>query len=386
MPWRTGLLVLTLCGICCSPPASCTDVYIGSLYDDVGGGGGIGVGGGSVSSGGGGDTCQGTCEPAPFTQLAGLPFVLLGRVPTDQEPPPCPAVAPQDGVTGYTDMSGTAPAECAPCTCQPPKGSCALPTALAAYYSHPAECPAPMETPSKPFTAPDGWDGSCTTYDAIPGDPICSGSNCIQSLMIPPLGVTDPPTCEPELPPPPKIEKAEWGNSGTVCSRPSVQGSCRSPTVEICAPTAPPGWLTCLRRDGADLPCYEPWADKHVFYTDSTIKDTRGCAACTCGAPVGSKCSTSVSVYTDDCCGCNDPGAPTLVTLGVDSMGASCGDIKPSGSALVSKEATPPVYQPGQCAPSGQPDHNDPIGAVTGVNSLPDTAYTLCCRSYEVPR
>jgi hypothetical protein len=87
---------------------------------------------------------------------------------------------------------------------------------------------------------------------------------------------------------------------------------------------------------------------------------------------------TSVSVYTDDCCGCSDPGAPALLTLSAASTRSSCGDV-PSGAALGSKEATPPVYQPGQCAPSGQPDHNDPIGAVTGDDSEPDSGYTLCC-------
>jgi hypothetical protein len=347
------------------------------------GGGGSGAGGDSISIGGNGDTCQGTCQPDPDVRLH-PDFVLLGRSPLDEEPPPCPATAPTDGVTGFTDMHGTAPAECAPCTCLPPKGSCALPTALAAYYS-PAECPAPMGTPFKAFAAPDGWDGSCTTYNAIPGDPTCSGSNCIQSLMIPPLVVTDPPTCEPALPPPPKIEMAAWGHHARFCRLDKSLGACSS-NSDICVPTAPAGWLSCIRRDGADMPCYEPWADKHVFYTNGEINDTRGCAECTCSAPVGSNCVTSVSVYTDDCCGCRDPGAPALLTLGADSTRSSCGDILPMGSALGSKMATPPMYQPGQCAPSGQPDHNDPIGAVTVDHSMADTAYTFCCRSYQVPR
>jgi hypothetical protein len=137
---------------------------LGDWPTDAGGGtGGISISDGSVSSGGDGDTCRGTCRPSPDSRLytASAEFVLLGLGPVDQEPPDCPATAPTDKATWVTDLGGTAPADCAPCTCQPPKGACALPTALDAYYSVPAACPAPVGTPLKPFAAPDGWDGSC---------------------------------------------------------------------------------------------------------------------------------------------------------------------------------------------------------------------------------
>jgi hypothetical protein len=222
------------------------------------------------------------------------------------------------------------------------------------------------------------------TYSAIPGDPMCSGSSCVQSLMIPPVVLTDPPTCEPALPTPPKIETPHWGHSARVCYRYDPLGKCLN-DMQFCGPTAPPEFLECWARPGADMPCHGEWSDRHVLYessTRSTFKDTRGCAACMCGAPVGSKCGTSVSVYSDNCCGCNDPGAPALLTVGVESTNASCGPIVPVGSALGSKKATPPVYEPGKCTAMG----GEPIGTVTGDASLPDSALTLCCRTYDIPR
>jgi hypothetical protein len=388
MRWRTNLTVLGVCGVCCSLAASCIGEGIVLDFRSGGGGSGSGSGGGggediSLSSGGNGDTCAGTCQPAPTRPTWSRNFVLLWLGSAGQAPP-CPQdVAPTDwfrGVPVFTDL--VAPdAKCAPCTCQPPKGSCALPRELAAYYSHPAECPAPMGTPFKAFGAPDGWDGSCTTYDAIPGDPTCSGSGCLQHLMIPPLVVTDPPTCEPVLPPPPKIEPAYWAHSARVCYRAEPPGHCLN-SEEFCAPTAPAGFLECIFLEGVGHDCPPEWADKHEIYTESTITDTRGCDSCTCEAPVGSKCGTSVSVYTDDCCGCSDPGAPALLTLGVDSTHASCGDITPIGSALGSKKATAPVYQPGSCTSLG----GGPVGKATGVEPKDDSAYTTCCRPSRVPR
>jgi hypothetical protein len=355
---------------------------LGDWPTDAGGGtGGISISDGSVSSGGEGGTCRGTCWPnldLRFLMGDGS-VVLLGLAPEDQEPPDCPADAPNDGVIWRTDLAAP-PAECASCSCQPPKGSCALPTELAAYYSHPAECPAPMGTPFKAFGAPKGWDGTCTTQDAIPGKPMCSGSTCIQSLMIPPVVVTEPPTCEPALPTPTKLEAPHWGHSARICVS-TDGGHCLS-SKEECGPTASPGFLTCWSRPGADLPCYGEWSDRHVVYASNAFKDTRGCAACTCGAPAGSTCVASVSVYKDDCCGCSDPGAPAFLTLPVDSTRSTCGDISPPGSALGSKEATVPVYQPGKCAAFG----GEPIGVVTGDDSLPDSAYTLCCLTPDIPR
>jgi hypothetical protein len=377
---RTGLLVLAVCGICCSPPASCTDVYLGRIYYGEGGGGGSGGAGGiSLSSGGNGDTCSGTCEALPMEPANPEDFMLLWLGPPGQEPE-CPAWAPRPWVpVGFPDLVAPA-AECTPCTCKPPKGSCALPEELVAYYSHPAECPAPTGTPFKAFAAPDGWDGSCTTHDSIPADPACSGSSCIQHLMVPPLGVTDPPTCEPDLQPPAKVEPAHWPYSARICKGDRM-GNCQD-YGKFCKQPAPPGFLECFVLQGANIECPLEWTDKHVIYTEDTITDNRGCAPCSCNAPVGSKCSASVSVYTDDCCGCSDPGAPALFTLGVESTSATCGDIKPIGSALGSKKATAPVYQPGRCEPLG----GGPAGEATGVLPFDNSAYTACCRPNVVPR
>jgi hypothetical protein len=48
----SGLAALALCGMCCSPSPSCTDVYIGGIYGE--GGGGSGGSAGCQDAGGGG--------------------------------------------------------------------------------------------------------------------------------------------------------------------------------------------------------------------------------------------------------------------------------------------------------------------------------------------
>jgi hypothetical protein len=197
--------------------------------------------------------------------------------------------------------------------------------------------------------------------------------------MIPPLAVADPPTCEPDLRPPPKIEPAYWSHSAFACIG-GTTGDCQDHGT-FCGATAPAGFLECLIISGAKVECPPGWTDKHVMYPESTpITDTRGCEECTYNAPLGSKCSTTVAIYTDDCCGCNNPGAPPPFAQTVDSTGSKCLDVL-SGSALGSKMATSPVYEPGLCEPSG----GGHVGKA-GVGTDDYNPETACCRPSRVPR
>jgi hypothetical protein len=150
----------------------------------------------------------------------------------------------------------------------------------------------------------------------------------------------------------------------------------------VCLPDAVDGFEVCVEglqtanMEDAAVGCPPDFPVLHLLY--SGLTDTRQCGACSCGAPVGSKCSTSVSVYTDDMCGASDPAAPALLTLGVDSASASCGDIKPIGSALGSKKATQAEYQPGSCSPMG----GELSGAVTPT--IDSNARRVCCQSFKV--
>lgn len=185
------------------------------------------------------------------------------------------------------------------------------------------------------------------------------------------------------------IEKADWGHDVRACWG-KEQGDCQD-NRHFCAPSAAAAaaepshteWKECLLVEGAysDSKCPNGWDEHHWIYEDPTITDTRGCSECTCGAPVGSKCSASVSVYTDDCCGCTQPGAPTLLTLGVESTGPACGSVV-SGSALGSKEATMFGYQPGSCVASDR----GPIGDTTGDDTILHNKHTVCCKQSLVPR
>jgi hypothetical protein len=57
----------------------------------------------------------------------------------------------------------------------------------------------------------------------------------------------------------------------------------------------------------------------------------------------------------------------------VDSVKATCLDV-PNGSALLSKRADKPVYEPGMCPPLG----GDVLSG--GVTSNDQGALLLCCR------
>jgi hypothetical protein len=132
----------------------------------------------------------------------------------------------------------------------------------------------------------------------------------------------------------------------------------------ICVSSHAPDLLTCIFHNG-DVDCpSDPanvYTEKHVFYAG--IDDTRGCAPCTCGAPAGSVCSASISIYQDNAC------TSPLDLATVTSAGPVCHDL-PVGSALGSKSASAPTYTPGACLPAG----GEPTGAATG-----DQPGTFCC-------
>jgi hypothetical protein len=132
----------------------------------------------------------------------------------------------------------------------------------------------------------------------------------------------------------------------------------------LAAPPATAGFRVCIYQVG-DNDCtgpeLVPYTEKHVFYKD--YQDTRSCAACSCGSPSGSTCSSTVSIYTDGAC------STLAYSATVDATGPACHDL-PAGSPLGSKSATAPKYTPGTCAPSG----GEPTGAATPTNPS-----TYCC-------
>jgi hypothetical protein len=151
----------------------------------------------------------------------------------------------------------------------------------------------------------------------------------------------------------------------------TARGNCPNPG-DICVP-APPmqnagpthgAWTHCVGPNNSGFTmCPGPHYTEQYVFGLSIGKDTRHCVPCSCDPPVGSMCSSQVTVYSDNAC---------LMSLGMVTAtlsGDMCVDIP--GGPLWSKSATPPVYMPGMCATSGGLTGDAPLEAPTLFCCLP---------------
>jgi hypothetical protein len=208
------------------------------------------------------------------------------------------------------------------------------------------------------FDAPAGWSGACTAANPIAANQKCNGVNCVQSLTVAPLALTEA-ACGISVDPVAAKLPFTWGTEARSCHG-VAYGPCATPD-EVCAPAAEPGFAQCLVQKG-DNACPDRYTDRHVLY--GGFSDTRECTPCACSAPVGGTCTAQLSVFKDNACS-------TLSSInGLSSTGPTCFDILPSGQTLGSKLAEAPVYAPGVCQASG----GEPMGQV-----LPEGPSTYCC-------
>ncbi|APR80641.1 Hypothetical protein A7982_05988 [Minicystis rosea] len=342
----------------CDPknwPGGATDLnYLSYCFPD--GGADAGDAGDASADGPIGTGCAGRCLPLAPNGWDAPSLVAMG---SELEVPPCPSVAPKLGYEAHAGLD-TAALPCGACQCQPPVGSCGLPTALTASSTTCAGTdPGAVHTP---FNPPVDWDGGCTDTDGIPPNQACGGGPCVRSLTIGPLSLTEV-GCTPEQTPIPKNDSSSWSHFARSCIGASP-GSCGDSALG-CVPAAPPGFRVCVFHDG-DKDCGDPWlapyTDKHLFYDG--LLDTRSCSPCACDPPLGSVCTASISVYPDGAC-----AGPSTNTNLVDSSQSICIDTL-AGVGLMSKSASNVTYAPGACQPSG----GDPIGTVEPMGPV-----TFCC-------
>jgi hypothetical protein len=299
--------------------------------------------------------CDGQC--VPWRPVGWVDPVLLWLGP-GSEIPSCPPQAPDTGGYAWYGDLQIPPTTCGACSCEPPVGTCTLPTKMSTSS---AICPGSDSMAAHfSFDAPGGWAGACTTLDALDAGKTCDGLPCIESLTIAPLSVTAGPCTAVAASSMPLLTPLAWGTIATVCQG-TATGSCHDPS-KICVPADAPGFERCVSQVG-DLPCAPmgPYTVRHVLYTD--VSDTRGCAPCTCGEAVGSSCSTKLSVFEDSLC------ADLLGTFPIDTTGPKCHDLPP-GIGLKGKSAEPPIFTPGVCQPGG----GGPAGAAEPLNPT-----TYCC-------
>lgn len=278
-------------------------------------------------------------------------------------PPECPLGTAGPAGDWHADL--LAPPACAICTCEPSTGSCELPSVFTAST---VTCGQPGGT-SIAFDAPVSWDGKCDTTNQVP-------ANAAKSLTIAPVTVTEE-SC-PVGPPVAALTGGAvpyvWQTLVRTCHGQEWSG-CGSPSASCVPKGNQPSseFRLCVMKEGKiDYDCDDRWPEQRVIYKD--VKDDRNCLTeCTCGAPIGSKCTAEASVYqnSDNTC-----GGPTVVDIGIGSTSEACFDIVPPGKPLGSKSATSPTYNSGTCAPI--------LGTSMGSATEQEPS-TLCCRTEPLP-
>jgi hypothetical protein len=300
-------------------------------------------------------SCTGQCLP---TTPAGWSAPLLLAY-GDAGTPSCPAVAPSIAYEGSGGLTW-APATCGGCMCAPSEGTCILPATMTASVASCAD--SGPDSLSRPFGPSGGWDGGCSTQNAVPGEPCPKDSTtCIQSVTIAPLTVDESCGAAPDAAP--IIPPYAWSAFAVACTS-GATGACAD-TGDTCAPAGAEGFQPCVFQEG-DVPCpgFSPYSEQLVFYGDAD--DTRGCSACTCGPVVGSSCSALISIYTDGACA--SLVAADTITTAATAM-PLCLPV-PAGAALGSVSADAGPYMSGTC----QASDAGPTGSAQGTMPA-----TFCC-------
>lgn len=275
---------------------------------------------------------------------------LLWSGPTGKAPD-CPTGATGIAWEGHADL--VAPTACDVCTCEPPTGSCALPSMLTASTT---TCGISGGS-SASFNAPAPWNGKCDIATQAP-------AGTAVSLQIEPLTMKEN-GCVPGPPVAAKIVSPYWTTDARACHGPGFL-PCLDTASACISNEDPLGFRVCVSHEGV-LECPptsgSEFTEQYIFY--GGINDDRQCSACSCGPPTSSLCKATVSIYTDGMCG------SLLDQVSVSSIGPKCLDIQPPGKALNSKSASSPTYSPGVCQPMG----GEPSGVASGI-----APSTFCCR------
>lgn len=271
--------------------------------------------------------------------------------------PACPEAAPEIVFDGQ--LAPEAAPVCAACSCDPPVGSCSLPTT---WTISSAPCANPGGGVKTNFDPPVNWDGSCTTFGAVPAGKLCGGVPCVASVTVMPPMVEEQP-CMPRggdpMPAAPRlVAEGPFWTFGRACARtpwPACAGG------ELCLPSSSSPFATCVMHAG-EMSCPDGWPDRHLLY--GQVDDQRTCTECSCSLPTGAKCTVLATMYKDGACG-TLVGAVTSST----DMAFGCVDVG-AGSPIGSRSVPQSFYEPGTCESSG--------GEVVGELILAD-ARTFCC-------
>jgi hypothetical protein len=300
------------------------------------------------------DADAGPCAAGTYAHRGALweAPLLLWIGPEDQAPA-CPLGSGSVAYEGRTDL--VAPNACEACTCEPPTGSCALPSTLDVQ----ADVCGPQGKPPISWNAPSPWDGQCDGSTQIP-------SGKAYSLKIGALTMKEN-GCAPGPTIPAKVISLRWDTFARGCDFSSPMGPIERSNCLRDDVASGFGWCILQKGDN-DCPT-DPeniYTERHVFYNG--VQDDRQCSPCTCGAPTGSACTATVSIYTDAAPQCTATAVPGVV---ISSVSTTCVDIQLPGQALGSKSAGSTTYHPGTCPAMG----GDASGSAVKTSPV-----TFCCR------
>ncbi len=274
--------------------------------------------------------------------------------------PECPERATSEYYMGYGGLYVFPPA-CEKCTCSAP--TCVLPHAIGI---DPIDgCPSGIVDN---YTAPQGWDGSCSSPQIWPGQnvasvwvPSATVSECMPSTPKP----MDPPKFAPS--PTNFANGVFWETSVKAC-RGIADGSCAI-SGQTCVPSAtppPPEFRYCVEYslpvDELNLPeCPAVFPERHVFYEKT--EGEMECTECKCSAPVNSQCVASFSVFQSPVCGTSP--LPHFENV----VGGGCHTVMPWPVGAISAKMA--IDSPGKCEPTG----GELVGEVKPINPT-----VFCCK------
>ncbi|TKD03151.1 hypothetical protein [Polyangium fumosum] len=351
----------------CDPNAPIPDEYCRGLLADAGadGGGNDAAAPGPTPQSMG--TCTEACVPVP-SGGAGYWSEVPVSVRFDKPealPKFCPSSVPNEKFRLFDELVAP-PAACEACACEPSEGTCegGPPQTIEIRAGTCFESAAV----SLPFSGPAGWDGSCTSSNALPAGASCGGEFCAQSVLASALPGPTSESCAPKSAAPSFTTEREWKLGALACMANTNDDTCgESATKRYCVADPGPDYLYCVHGEGVLEPCPDNYNhERHEMYPEEPLDD-RGCEACECGAPVGSVCVGSLHLYDDATC------SSQFEQAGLASTDEKCIDILPDGRAIGAKAVTGVTYVHGTCGSSG----GAPKGSAS-PNKI--SAITFCCR------
>jgi hypothetical protein len=248
------------------------------------------------------------------------------------------------------------PAACS-CSCGPAAEQECDPLDTITININDAACGSPDASCGGSLTPPPDWTGVCKGDGAFRGGQLtcgptandtCSaatGMPCNVSVTVAALAATGG-HCSPVI----DVQKPSltWAKLGRACAAADTRGKgCNVGQVCLPKPDALFGSGVCIAKDGENSCPPGAYTSQHVFYTEAA--DTRDCTGCSCSAPSGGTCPTTVSLYADltqDTCTMKVAEVPagSCVALGnnptVAGRSASAPGA-PTGATCIASTATP---------------------------------------------